>query len=183
METYISILRGINVSGKNIIKMEQLRELFITLKFQHVRTYIQSGNVIFQTKETAQSLLSKKIAEVIEKQFGFKIPVLTLTIDELKSAITDNPFLKKEKKDNEFLHVTFLSELPEKALFSAIEKEKYLPDEIQILSKCVYLYCPNGYGKTKLHNTFIENKLKVRATTRNWKTCHELIKIAETPHA
>lgn len=183
METYISILRGINVSGKNIIKMEQLRELFIALKFQHVQTYIQSGNVIFQTKETTQALLSKKIAEAIEKQFGFKIPVLTLTIDELKSAIIDNPFLIKENKDNAFLHVTFLADLPAKQLLTVIEKEKYLPDEIQILNKCVYLYCPNGYGKTKLHNTFIENKLKVSATTRNWKTCQELIKIAETSHA
>lgn len=183
MTTYISILRGINVSGKNLIKMDALRTLMMELKFQNVQTYIQSGNIIFENKSTPTETLSKKISTAIEKQFGFSVPVLTLTVDELKQTISKNPFITDKKKDISCMHVTFLNELPSIELFNKIETEKYLPDEIRQINKSIYLYCPNGYGKTKLHNTFLENKLKVSATTRNWKTCNELINLSEKQNA
>lgn len=178
MTTYISILRGINVSGKRIIKMDALRELMSALKFANVQTYIQSGNVIFKTKEIATDVLSKKIAAAIEKQFSFEVPVITITLDELKQSVENNPFLNHKNKDVSFLHLTFLAEAPQESLFNAIESNNYLPDEIQLINKTLYLYCPNGYGNTKLHNIFLEKKLQVTATTRNWKTCNELIQLA-----
>lgn len=185
MTVYISILRGINVSGKRIIKMEALRELMSELKFTTVQTYIQSGNIIFQTVTSRASVstsvtnvLSKKIAVAIEKQFGFEVPVITMTLEDLKQSVESNPFLKDKNKDVSFLHITFLAEAPQDILLKTINGNNYLPDEIQLINKTMYLYCPNGYGKTKLHNAFLENKLKVTATTRNWKTCNELIQIA-----
>lgn len=188
MTTYISILRGINVSGKNLIKMDALRTLLSELKLQNVQTYIQSGNIVFdcittdtealEVPASVTDLLSKKIAVVIEKQFGFEVPVITMTLEDLKQSVEGNPFLKDKSKDVSFLHITFLTEVPQDVLFKTIDGNKYLPDEIQLINKTLYLYCPNGYGKTKLHNAFLENKLKVTATTRNWKTCNELIQIA-----
>lgn len=189
MTTYITILRGINVSGKNIIKMDALRELFSDLKFQQVQTYIQSGNVVYQTKEAPTSRasvnqeLSKKIANAIQNTFSFEVPMITIEAKDLQTCIENNPFLKDKKKDVSFMHITFLADAPQEQLFKAIDASKYLPDEIQWVGQCVYLYCPNGYGNTKLHNAFLENKLKVVATTRNWKTCNELYKIANTIHA
>lgn len=183
MTTYITILRGINVSGKNIIKMDALRELFSGLKFQQVQTYIQSGNVVYQTKDTTTELLSKKIAIAIQKTFGFEVPVITIEAKGLQKSIENNPFLKDKTKDVSLMHITFLADVPQEQLFKAIDASKYLPDEIQLVDQCVYLYCPNGYGNTKLHNAFLENKLKLTATTRNWKTCNELYKIANTTHA
>ncbi len=178
METYITLLRGINLGGRNSIKMDALRILLSELKFQNVETYIQSGNIVYQCKETKTDLLSKKIAVAIEKQFGFEVPVITMTLDELKQSVENSPFLNHKNKDVSFLHITFLAEVPQDILFKTIDGNKYLPDEIQLINKSVYLYCPNGYGNTKLHNAFLENKLKVTATTRNWKTCNELIQIA-----
>lgn len=178
MQTYISILRGINVSGKNLIKMDALRQLYMNLGFENVESYIQSGNVMFRsdiqnTKELNQ-LISSKIKEV----FDFEVPVMVFTIDEFMRAIQQNPFTFNNSKSSEFFHLTFLSENPENTLITKIDTEKYLSDEFKIIGKIVYLYCPESYGKTKLSNSFFEKKLKVNATTRNWKTINELLNIA-----
>ena len=179
MTTYISILRGINVSGQRMIKMDALRKLYMDLKFENVQTYIQSGNVIFQSKETDSKNLEKKIAQEIFKTFSFEVPVIVMDIRELKSVVKNNPFLDDKAKDHAFLHVTFLSAEPEKEKFDKLPKEQYLPDEFELVGKAIYLYCPNGYGNTKLTNSFFESKLKVVSTTRNWKTTNELLNIAE----
>ena len=177
MNTYIAILRGINVSGAKPIKMEELRLTFQKPGFENITTYIQSGNVVFSTTETATSQLTAQIAESIKTDFGFEVPVIVLSAVELQTIIGNNP-LNDGTKDTAFLHVTFLSEIPAAFNLSDIAAKKQGNEEIIISGKVVYLYCPHGYGKTKLTNTFLESKLKVTATTRNWKTANELFRLA-----
>jgi uncharacterized protein (DUF1697 family) len=179
MVTYICILRGINVSGHRMIKMDALRQLFAGLGFINIQTYIQSGNVIFQSKNANLQKLETIIAEAILKKYNFDVPVLLKEAGELRQIIKSNPFIKDKQKDSAYLHVTFLSDNPDRDKFHNIKKEQYKPDEFQLIENNIYLYCPNGYGKSKLTNSFWETKLKVTATTRNWKTTNELLFIAE----
>lgn len=179
MTTYISILRGINVSGHKIIKMDALRQTYAELNFRNIQTYIQSGNVIFQDKKSNTGDLEKKITKKIINDFGFDVPVLVKELTEIKDVLGNNPFINKRKKDVSYLHVTFLSNKPLNDNIDKIQGKKYAPDEFILRGKTIYLFCPNGYGNTKLTNTFFENKLRVTATTRNWKTTNELVNIAE----
>jgi len=179
MQTYISILRGINVSGHKMIKMEALRKMYADLNFKNIQSYIQSGNVIFQDKIMNHVDLQNKIAKAILKEFGFEVPVMVKELNELKTILNNNPFLKNRNEDITKLHVTFLSKEPEQMNLDKIKDGQYGADEFILAGKTVYLFCPNGYGNTKLNNTFFENKLKVIATTRNWKTINELFNMAE----
>jgi uncharacterized protein (DUF1697 family) len=178
MQTYISLLRGINVSGQKIIKMDDLRRVYEHLNFHNVRTYVQSGNVIFQTKESNQTLLQQKINAEIAREFGFDVPVLIMSIQQLKQTIGNNPFAKDVTKEQSFLHVTFLAESPVNMDIKAITDKKLNNEDIAFTPCAVYLYCPAGYGSSKLSNNLIEAKLRVKASTRNWKTSNELLKIA-----
>ena len=179
MNTYIAILRGINVGGKRMIKMDALKQLFTSLGFQNVDTYIQSGNVFFQCKKTSEEKLAATIAKDIENVFAFDVPTIVKKADDLKQIITDNPFTKDKKKLAEYFHVTFLSTTPTKENLDSIAKINFGNDAFAVIDKAIYLYCPNSYSSSKLTNGFFENKLKVIATTRNWKTCNELVGIAE----
>ncbi len=200
MTRYISILRGINVSGHKLIKMDALRKSYESLGFHNVVTYLQSGNIIFSTEKTitddaaGEETVTKKtapeeavavelthaISRQIEKDFGFNVPVIVLSASQLKKIIEDNPFAKDSTKDKTFLHVTFLSSNPENINIHALEEKKQGDEEVSLLGNAVYLYCPHGYGRTKLTNNFLETKLKVIATTRNWKTTNELSRIAQS---
>jgi uncharacterized protein (DUF1697 family) len=179
METYISILRGINVSGHKKIQMNDLKTLYEDLKFKNVTTYIQSGNVVFKASKQRDEVLAKKIEAAIYSKYDFEVPVITRNVEEMKNTISINPFLKDTGIDKEKLHVTFLEEIPDKTKVDSIKNIDYSPDKLIITGKEIFLYCPNGYGITKLSNNFFENKLKVNATTRNWKTVNKLVEIAE----
>ena len=178
MQTYIAILRGINVSGNRMIKMDALRQMFSDMGFTGVKSYIQSGNIIFQSKNGNDTKLEQKIAEEILSRFGFDVPVIVLTRDELKIIIEQNPYLSDNTKENSHLHVTFLAEKPLQPLVDKLNEDEILTDDFKTGERAIYLYCPNGYSKTKLSNSLIENRLKVVATTRNWKTCNELYTLA-----
>ena len=178
MTTYFSILRGINVGGFRMIKMDALKQLYTDHGFQNCQTYIQSGNVVFQCDKTDIKTLEKKITAAIIEKFSYEVPVIILEVDELKQIIANNPFLNDKTKDIAHLHVTFLSEIPEPMNVSKIINADYQPDEFQLIDKAIYLYCPESYSKSKLTNGFFEKKLKVIATTRNWKTTIELGSIA-----
>ena len=178
MTTYISILRGINVSGQKLIKMDALKKMYENLNFENIQTYVQSGNVIFSSKEKEQKELEKIISLKIATEFGFEVPVIVLNEKTLETIIKNNPFTKDNLKDSSFLHVTFLAENPIPFNKESIIEKKQPNEEIDFTQNAVYLYCPNGYGKTKLNNNFLENKLKVKATTRNWRTTNELLKLA-----
>lgn len=178
MGTYISILRGINVGGKNKIPMAELKALYEELKFKNITTYIQSGNVVFSTPNDNQQVVSKKIEEGVLKRFGFNVPVIMRTTTEMQSVIKTNPFIKNKGTDETKLHITFLAGNPAADNLKKVMEYNYEPDEFTVIGKEVYLFCPGGYGNTKLSNNFFESKLKVGATTRNWKTVNELLKIA-----
>jgi len=178
MTIYISILRGINVGGQKKIRMEDLKVLYEGLDFSEVTTYIQSGNVIFKTGfPVSNSVLSEKIEQAIEEKYHFHVPVIIRTTDEMYQVLSSNPFLNEEGINREKLHVTFLEELPQSTKVIAIKESDFSPDRFRIIGKEVYLYCPGGYGNTKLSNTFFEKKLHVKATTRNWKTVGKLAEL------
>ena len=181
MQTYISILRGINVSGQKKILMVDLKLLFEKLKFENVTTYIQSGNVVFKSSTELTDLeLSKMIEAEIFKKYKFEVPVISRTKKELENVISSNPFLKEKNIRIEKLHVTFLSEKPNNDLVESIGHLNFSPDQFFINEKEVYLYIPESYGETKLSNKFFENKLKVTATTRNWKKVNKLAEITSS---
>ncbi len=180
MKTYISILRGINVSGSNKIKMNDLKLLYEELEFSNVVTYIQSGNVIFKSsKNLSDTNLSNKIEHAILNKFKLNVPVIIRSIDELENVIMANPFIKQNDIITEKLHVTFLSEKPRQPELEKIKSLDYSPDKFVIKEKEIYIYCPNGYGNTRLTNNFFENKLKVKATTRNWRTANKLLELTQ----
>lgn len=176
MTKYISILRGINVSGQKAIKMADLKILYEKLKLNNVTTYIQSGNVIF---DSPIKLKSELIENAIAKHYGFSVPVVLRTDKEWAKIIASNPFVKDPGKDISKMHVVFLTGKPNLPDEEKMNKVKHPSEEYFFEGREVFLYCPNGYGKTKLSNTFLEKTLKTTATTRNWKTVNKLKEIAE----
>lgn len=178
MQTFISILRGINVSGQKKILMTDLKSLYESLKFSDVKTYIQSGNASFKTNEKLSDVqLAQKIEKAIYKKYSFEVPVIIRNEDELKKITSSNPFLKEKGIDIKKLHVTFLSQIPGKAEIDNISEVDYSPDKFIITGKEIYLHIPESYGETKLSNNFFEKKLKVKATTRNWNTVNQLLEM------
>lgn len=179
MTTYISILRGINVSGQKLIRMTDLEKLYEGLGLSNIITYIQSGNVIFKTDiNSTVKELSLKIEEAIQQKYGFNVPVIIRTLEEMQAAIESNPFQKGPDSVSQKLYITFLEEKPQLADIEKINHFDFLPDKFIIIDREVYLDCSGGYGTTRLSNTFFENKLKVRATTRNWNTVNKLVELA-----
>ncbi len=180
METYIAFLRGINVSGKNIIKMNNLVKMFENLGFEDVKTYVQSGNVVFRFKNDSVEKLQQNIQNRILTDLGFEVPVLVLTFEQLQNIAAENPFASRAGNDISFLHVTFLAGFSKNFEEETIQQKKAKNEEFAITEKAVYLVCSNGYGHTKLNNNFLENKLGVNATTRNWKTTVALLEMANS---
>lgn len=179
MNTYIALLRGINVTGHNKIKMVDLKQLFLNLGYLNVTTYIQSGNVIFNSNVTNYESLEKEIIKAIYKTFGYTIKVLVLSKTELEIVFNNNPFIKQKGTDSSKLHVTLLNSTPNLNKIEDINRlNSTTNDEFNIQDKSIYLYCPNGYGKTKLNNNLFEKKLNISATTRNWKTITKLIELS-----
>jgi uncharacterized protein (DUF1697 family) len=134
--------------------------------------------VIFGSEPAEPIKLARSITAAIQQKFGFDVPVLVLEREELKAVSERNNFILKRGEDAAKLHVTFLSALPDRSLQESISGNSFLPDEFYLDGKAVYLFCPNGYGNTKLNNSFFEKKLRVQASTRNWKTVSELVKLS-----
>ena len=178
MKTYIALLRGINVSGQKIIKMELLRKVLGQLDFQNIRTYIQSGNIIFESTLSDTSLLEKQIADVIGKHFGFVVPVLIITPDELWAVIDKNPYAKENLTNPTQPYVSFLSEVPKKENLEILKAINFGADQFVNTAKTLYTWYGNAAGTSKLTNVLIENKLKLRSTARNWKTVLKLYELA-----
>ena len=175
MQKYISLLRGVNVSGHKKILMADLKALYEGLGFEQIKTYIQSGNVIFEAENDDN--LAAKIEKAILVKYGFEVPVTIILQTDLGTIMSNNPFLNQANVDVEKLHIMFLSATPDAILHQKIEAISYAPDEFIINENVVYLHCPINYGNSKLTNTFFESKLKLKATTRNLKTCQVLSEI------
>jgi uncharacterized protein (DUF1697 family) len=180
MQTFISILRGINVSGQKKILMPDLKAIYENLKFRQIKTYIQSGNVVFKSDSKISDIqLARKIEKAIFAKYNFEVPVIIRTKEELEKILSQNPFTKEKNIDLKKLHVTFLSETPDKEKEAKIKEVDFAPDQFIIIGKEIYLHIPGSYGETKLSNKFFENKLKVSATTRNWNTVNKLFEMAQ----
>ncbi|UZR97027.1 DUF1697 domain-containing protein [Chondrinema litorale] len=171
---YIALLRGINVSGQKKIKMAELKTMFIDLKLDKVQTYIQSGNVIFESNEKDSLLLAEKIKAKILDTFGFDVDVFVYNKEDFAKRVNASPF-----KDEaiESLYFTFLSEQPKEIPTEKIEKAKKESESIHFDGDTIYLCYKEGYGKSKVTNNFFEQKLKLKATTRNWKTSQKLLEM------
>jgi len=179
MKTLISLLRGINVSGQNRIRMPELKRLYETLEFFNVVTYIQSGNVVFDCVEEDRAKIMLKIETGITQVFEISVKVILRDKKSIKQIIDRNPFRKQMAKFPEKFHITFLSNSPIELAITSLPHPVGSSDEFVEYDKEIYLYCPNGYGRTKFSNTFFERKLGVSATTRNWKTVNALYEIAK----
>ena len=165
------------MSGQKKVPMKELVPLYKELNFTGITTYVNSGNVVFSTDLIDLNLVRNRIQKGIFKKFGFEVPVIIRTKNEIQKTVSNNPFLQMKNIDLDKLHVTFLSEIPEQSNLIKILNFKSEPDSFRQIDKEIFLNCPNGYGRTKLNNTFFESKLKVTATTRNWKTVNELLRI------
>ena len=180
MHTYISMLRGINVSGQKMIKMTELKELYESLRLASVATYIQSGNVVFQSGNNDPLSICTSIEKTIEKSFGFSVTVILRRPVGFRKVINKCPFLGSARTDESRLYVTFLKSRPAPSLIKAMgQGTAKNADRYAIAGSEIYLHCPNGYGKTLFSNTFFERQLKLTATTRNWKTVQTLFAMAD----
>lgn len=179
MKTYIALLRGINVSGQKKIKMADLRGYLEELNFENIRTYVQSGNVVFQSKESNQVTLAGQIEKKIAEKYGFDVVVMVKTRQELVHVLENNPFIRDRQEDTSRVYVTFLSDYPEKGHLQRLGTFNYSPEEFILENRDIYFFSPLGYGKAKMNNNFFEQKLKVAATTRNWKTVNQLVAMAD----
>jgi uncharacterized protein (DUF1697 family) len=176
--TYVALLRGINVGGHKLIKMDQLRKAFEGLGFADVATYVQSGNVVFKAPQKASDDLSKKIEEMLLRRFIMSVPVIVRTAEEIDEVLKNNPFLKENGIDASKLHVTFLSHTPQKTAIKGLDAIAAGPDRFRCSGQEIYLHCPNGFAGTKLSITAFEKVLSVGATTRNWNTVNKLYQMA-----
>jgi len=181
MHTFVSMLRGINVSGQKVIKMSRLKALYESVGFADVTTYIQSGNVIFGSSSNDPSSIGKMIVAAIEKSFGFSITVIIRRSSELGRIIRACPFVALSQIDESKLYVTFLNSRPTPTLVKALGLlAAKTRDQYKLVGSEIYLHCPQGYGKTAFSNAFFEKHLKVAATTRNWRTVNTLFAMSST---
>lgn len=176
MKTYIALLRGINVGGHKKVPMAELRGLLTKSGLENVKTYIQTGNVIFQSSSKSTKTLEEKIKQSILEHFGFDVYVLVRTRAQLSKIFNDCPF-PEEKKENSYFAI--LSNVPKEDLVQEAYKKTYENEEYEILNDALYFYCANGYGKAKFNLNFFERKLMVSATARNYKTMVKLLSLSQ----
>jgi uncharacterized protein (DUF1697 family) len=175
--SYIALLRGINVGGKNKLPMKELVELFAEAGCSNVRTYIQSGNVVFGASASVRKRLAPTIEQRIKKEYGYSVPIILRSAEELVGIVKANPFLK-QKRDPETLHMMFLATEPSASKIATLDPKRSPTDQYRVVGQDVYLYCPHGMGKTKLSNAWFDSKLGTVSTVRNWRTVLTLLDLA-----
>lgn len=176
MTTWIALLRGINVSGQRKVPMAQLRSMHEGLGHTDVATYIQSGNVVFGA-DTDSAALTTAIEDAITAGFGFTVPVVVRTAAEFRDAAAGNPFADAGA-DLQRVATAYLGAVPAPDRAEAFDPEAHAPDVCMLDGRQVHLFCPSGFGRTKLTNTYLERQLGVAATTRNWRTITKLLELS-----
>ena len=174
-ETAVALLRGINVGGKNLLPMKALAEIFAAAGCTDIRTYIQSGNVVFRHARIND--VAPHVRAEIASQFGLKVPVIVRSAAEMVTAVKGNPFLRgnpDRNLDEAWLHLMFLEDQPSAALIAGLDAARSAPDEFVVAKREIYLHLPNGAAKTKLTNAYFDSKLKTVGTQRNWRTVKAL---------
>ena len=177
MTRYVSLLRGVNLGARNKVPMADLRTLFESLGAEDVQTYVQSGNVVFKSRQRDAAKLSAEIERRIGRELALDIKVMLRTSAQLAKIVASNPFAASQGEGTR-LHVTFLADAPTRARLRTLESTAFAPDEFQVQGREVYLHTPNGYGRSKLSNAYFEKQLDVAATTRNWNTVTKLAELA-----
>ena len=167
--SYVALLRGINVGGNNKLPMKDLASLFAKAGCSDVQTYIQSGNVVFGARAKAAEGIASVITNDIEKRFGFSVPVIVRSAQQISTAIEANPFLK-ENLNEDFLHVVFLKDAP----VGTLDKDRSPADRFVVQGSEIHLYLPKGVAGTKLTNAYFDSQLKTVSTQRNWRTVLKL---------
>ncbi len=175
MKPYIALLRGINVGGHKKVPMADLRELLTKSGLENVKTYIQSGNVVFQSFEKSIQKLEQIIHEAIQSKFGFDVFILVRTREDLQRIFDDSPFSEEKKKASYF---TMLHDIPEVELVKEVSEKIYEEEEYEIINDCIYFYSEKGYGRAKFNMSFFERKLKTSATSRNYNTMVKLLSLS-----
>ena len=173
MTTYLAFLRGVNVGGENKLRMQDLVDLFSAAGCKNVRTYIQSGNVIFTADVKLVAKLAARIAEQIQERFGYQTPVILRTAAQLQSILLNPPF----KDSAETLHVMLLAQVPNALRVKTLEPHRSPPDEFAVIGQEVYLKLPNGAARTKLTNAYFDSRLATVGTMRNWRTLTKLLEM------
>ncbi len=171
MHTYIALLRGINVSGQKKIKMAELRQLLVNVGLQQVQTYLQIGNVVFMSEATATDA-ARQIEYSIQQNYGYAVQIMVKTPADFQQIVADNPFADEDTK---LLYVTFLAETHAADRLKILQSTDYSPEAFVLKRKVIYVLAANGYGRAKLNNNLLEQKLRVTATTRNYKTVNTLL--------
>jgi uncharacterized protein (DUF1697 family) len=179
MQTWILLLQGINVSGQKRMAIPELQSMLADFGFNNTRTYIQSGNAVFSSPESNRSDLNRRIGAGIVDRFGYETPVFLRSVEDFARIIRDNPFFAGRQEDSGFLHVSFLTNPLTDHERAGLTPPPSKTDEFQPGIEEIFLFCPQGYGRTKLNNSFFERKLKMRVTTRNWNTVLTLHHIAQ----
>ena len=183
MTTFVALLRAVNVGGRNRIPMADLRRALRGLGLAGVATYVQSGNVVFAAHGHDPAEQAVAIRELIAREFGGDVRVLVLTATQLAALAAANPFVA-EGADEKCLHATFLDGTVSAVAFGGLapptrgeERAVLAGGDAALAGRAIYLYLPNGYGRTKLTNAYFERALGVGATTRNWRTVLALIEM------
>ncbi|MEP3209141.1 MAG: DUF1697 domain-containing protein [Maribacter sp.] len=179
MNTYIALLRGINVGGQKKIKMIDLKAMFLNIGFKDVVTYIQSGNVVFKSDAQEIQVLEERIIKGIADTFGFDVPVLVKTKTEIAKILQESPYNKTEDLEANRIYYVLLKEQPKQDAIAGLVQQDYPNELFSIRKNCVYLNCIYGAGKAKLTNNIVERKLKVAATTRNHRTMLKLLALSD----
>jgi uncharacterized protein (DUF1697 family) len=177
-ETFVALLRGVNLAGRNRVPMAELRSALESLGLEDVVTYIQSGNVVFRSRGGRAEELASSIEVRIAQAFGLEVVVLLRTPAELSKVAGGNPFLRAGA-DPSKLHVVFLSGRPAKKAAAQLDPERSPPGEFRLEGREIYLHLPTGFGRSKLTVDYFERCLGVAATARNWKTVTKLVELTE----
>ena len=177
MQTHLALLRGINVSGHRMIKMEALKIALEKIGFQNVQTYIQSGNVFVDTAEQNPAKVGFIIKQEIQKTFGHDVPVVVIAKQDLELCLANNPYSKIKDVDTKKLYVAFVSTILKPENINDLKISNFKPDEAIIDQNRIYIKYDIGAGKTKLDQNYIEKKLNVIATIRNWNSVNKMLEI------
>ena len=176
MTTYVALLRGVNLGSHNKVPMAHLRQSLGEGGLDDVRTYIQSGNVVFRSSAGAVQV-ETTIENVIAQRFGLDVRVLVRTDAELVAVLAGNPFAAAQP-DQTKLHVVFLSESPDPAKVAALEARHDGAEAFAVSGRDVYLHTPDGLGRARLTHASFEKAFGLAATARNWRTVNRLAEMA-----
>jgi uncharacterized protein (DUF1697 family) len=174
--TFVALVRGINVGGKKVVAMADLRSALAELGLQDVTSYIQSGNVVFRAASGDAAGLEGALERRIADAFGLDVRVVLRTRDELVAVVEGNPFV--DSADLAQLHVAFLDREPEPGAVAELDPGRSPPDEFELRGREIYLRLPNGMGRTKLSGDYFERRLGVAVTARNWRTVLKLVELS-----